>query len=1182
MKNIILTFIVTVVFATSLFSQGREGTIWYFGTYAGVDFNSGSPVALLDGQLQTQEGCATICDPNGNLLFYTDGSDVWNSLHVFMMNGQGLMGSSSSTQSAVIIPKPLNPNIYYIFTVDDNIGTDGLRYSTVNMNLAGGYGSVVSLNNMLFTPACEKITGVSHANGMDIWVITHQWSTMNFMTYLVTSNGVQSTTPVISSIGTLPSGNSANTRGYLKASPDGAKIALGIEGMDLYELYDFNNITGQLTNVMVLFPPASIGSFQDAYGVEFSSDGTKLYGSRRWGNPIFQWDLMAGSPALINASCTEVGNMSGGDGGALQLAYDGKIYVTRDDQMYLGVINFPNSLGTACNYVNNGFYLQGRHGDEGLPTFVASFFNVAEFDYQNTCIGDVTMFNITNTTLLDSAYWYFSDIPSGAANTSTLWTPGHIFTYPGDYDVYLITYRSGWPDTALQTITINPLPTIDLGNDTTICYGANVVLDAGNTGANYLWSTGATNQTINVSPNATSYYSVNVEEFGCENQDTILVNVYQVLADFTLSDLVCFNDDVTVTYVGNASPSATYDWNFYGANIVSGFNAGPYSVNWTNPGSYSVTLSITQDNCIIPAYTLQTYNPADLLTTVVGTDVLCHDGNDGAANLTVSGGTGNYTFSWSSGHNTEDVAGMAAGTYTVTITYDSVCTTTNSVVINEPPTSVEGNISIIGLLCHGDTDGSADLDVSGGIPPYTYSWNYNGETTQDIDNIGVGAYFVTINDNHACEYIASVVVNEPDSMSIISTPNFTMCLGETFIIGAQVIGGTSPYSYIWNDGAFPGDSIEVSPTEETIYEVYVVDDNACESPSSEVKISLFPKIDSYQYTSVDSICPGDSTAIYFEVEGGNGGPYSTYLDIGYEIKSPYIVTPEVTTTFTILSRDNCGSPVGISFITIVVMQVPGSDFDSDIKEGCQPLEVNFIDYSPNEGQTYVWYFGDNDDFGYSVAKNPFHFYENFGTYDVQLTVTSKFGCTETFRRNEMITVFEIPEARFSVDKERTSIIRPNIFFQNLTENIMYANWDFRDGNFSEEIDIEHSFTDTGRFEVQLIASTSDLCKDTIYMDVYIDDEFTFYAPTAFNLNSDLPGNKVFMPIGIGIDPDNFHMIIYDRWGEKIFETFNHNHPWDGKVKGGNVAPEGTYSWIVRYIDMRGIKQTEKGSVVLIR
>jgi len=84
MKNIILTFIVTVVFATSLFSQGREGTIWYFGTYAGVDFNSGSPVALLDGQLQTQEGCATICDPNGNLLFYTDGSVMFGTRYMYL------------------------------------------------------------------------------------------------------------------------------------------------------------------------------------------------------------------------------------------------------------------------------------------------------------------------------------------------------------------------------------------------------------------------------------------------------------------------------------------------------------------------------------------------------------------------------------------------------------------------------------------------------------------------------------------------------------------------------------------------------------------------------------------------------------------------------------------------------------------------------------------------------------------------------------------------------------------------------------------------------------------------------------------------------------------------------------------------------------------------------------------
>jgi hypothetical protein len=103
----------------------KEGNVWYFGENAGLDFNSGSPVALTDGMLNTDEGCASICDANGSLLFYTDGMTVYNRNHGIMPNGTGLLGHSSSTQSAIIVKKPMSNNLYYIFTVDYIGNTNG-------------------------------------------------------------------------------------------------------------------------------------------------------------------------------------------------------------------------------------------------------------------------------------------------------------------------------------------------------------------------------------------------------------------------------------------------------------------------------------------------------------------------------------------------------------------------------------------------------------------------------------------------------------------------------------------------------------------------------------------------------------------------------------------------------------------------------------------------------------------------------------------------------------------------------------------------------------------------------------------------------------------------------------------------------------------------------------------------
>lgn len=133
-KSIVLLLLLVISFC---FAQ-NEANIWYFGNKAGMDFNNGSPVALTDGQMNTNEGCATISNAAGQLLFYTDGTTVWDRNHQPMPNGTGLLGDFSSTQSAIIIPKPNSSTIYYVFTCTDYANTNGIKYSEVDMSLNGG------------------------------------------------------------------------------------------------------------------------------------------------------------------------------------------------------------------------------------------------------------------------------------------------------------------------------------------------------------------------------------------------------------------------------------------------------------------------------------------------------------------------------------------------------------------------------------------------------------------------------------------------------------------------------------------------------------------------------------------------------------------------------------------------------------------------------------------------------------------------------------------------------------------------------------------------------------------------------------------------------------------------------------------------------------------------------------
>ena len=181
MVRYLLIGLMTLTISTPLWSQ-KQASVWYFGHHAGLDFRSGEPVALTDGALNTNEGSASICDEAGNLLFYTDGVTVWNREHHVMPNGRNLWGHSTTTQT-LIVPKPGVDPIYYIFTASPQhdyvfgAGTDsvGFHYTVVDMRMASGLGDVTVKNILLFRNTTEKVTAVHHANGMDIWVVAHEW-----------------------------------------------------------------------------------------------------------------------------------------------------------------------------------------------------------------------------------------------------------------------------------------------------------------------------------------------------------------------------------------------------------------------------------------------------------------------------------------------------------------------------------------------------------------------------------------------------------------------------------------------------------------------------------------------------------------------------------------------------------------------------------------------------------------------------------------------------------------------------------------------------------------------------------------------------------------------------------------------------------------------------------------------
>ncbi|MDI6032813.1 T9SS type B sorting domain-containing protein [Flavobacterium sp. LB2P84] len=479
----------------------KEAAIWYFGNKAGLDFNSGSPVALTDGKLVTKEGCTSISDKNGNLLFYTDGRVVYNKNHQIMPNGSGLLGHNSSTQSAIIVPKPNNPYIYYIFTVDqplpvnadDNPLNDrdppnnGLNYSQVDIRLNNGLGDIVNTESnvhlVTYNPndseeakykCSEKITAVQHGDGVSFWVITHFIN--NFYAFKISTQGVnKNPVKTMTNLKILLGGYLPNAIGYLKASPNGKKIVIannasrrtnenGPKGNPIRNtgnvlLYDFDSSTGKTSNEITLL------SNSNPYGVEFSSKTKKLYVTANQfnadGETILESSLIQYNLKSTNIPISKtIIDTSPLIAGALQLAIDEKIYragyVTTDNlRNKLSVINNPELDGTSCNYIPNAVNLKTGSSEQGLPPFITSLFLYA-FSYEFNCLGDATHFYSNSVEKIDSVLWDFGD-----GFTSTAIDAYHTYAQAGDYKVTLIKTVNGEDREPLEkTITIYDAPKI--------------------------------------------------------------------------------------------------------------------------------------------------------------------------------------------------------------------------------------------------------------------------------------------------------------------------------------------------------------------------------------------------------------------------------------------------------------------------------------------------------------------------------------------------------------------------------------------------------------------------------------------------------------------------------------------------------------------------------------------------
>jgi len=581
-----LLLYITLTLLLHFTANAQQENIWAFGNYAGIDFNSGSPVAITTAIQGFGEGSASVCDDKGKLLFYTDGSIVWDRLGNVMPNGDTLITdpriraiadtmfitpTASTSQGALIVPMPDSPGKYYVFSQTSfEFGALAYRlyYSVVDMSLNSGLGDVVAGRRAILLDSnnTEKLTAVV-GDHCDVWVLTCN-TTGSLKAFEITSSGLNKM-PVTSAIGFL------SPVGIIKVSPNRKKLVACGYGSGYAVLYDFDPAAGTATKNMNL-------SIVSSYGASFSPDNSKIYLTNI--DSIYQFDLSSGVPSAILASKKTLGEAYG----QTKLAPDGKIYFTVFGTNALGVIPNPDLPAPGCGYVNNAIMLDSGTGASlGLPNVIAVFKRDTVYSSRkvNLCFSDSTVL------VADNVGWDYA-WEDGTKSTK------HTVYNSGKYWVSYTTAPCVHHTDTFNLVFASKIPLLSSFNG---CKDANnayawVQPFPGDTGVyTYTWLDAANkilqthivkNEGDTLFGTVVGTYSVHILHNGCDTTMPIIIYPPKYIASFIADTVACINNPISFK---NTSLGFTdYFWDF-GDGSTSSLSAPTHI--YLQQGRYEVVLT---------------------------------------------------------------------------------------------------------------------------------------------------------------------------------------------------------------------------------------------------------------------------------------------------------------------------------------------------------------------------------------------------------------------------------------------------------------------------------------------------------------------------------------------------------------------------------------------------------------
>lgn len=748
----------------------------------------------------------------------------------------------------------------------------------------------------------------------------------------------------------------------------------------------------------------------------------------------------------------------------------------------------------------------------------------------------------------------------------------------GTYN-YIVTDGNGCTDTTQSIINPGPPPFTLTATATTInCYGgtASVNLNAAG-GAGILTYSG--DDTLNLAAGTYNYTVTDTNGCTATATATVAPGPAAFVLTATPSQISCFGGTGTVnlTLVGGLG------------NVVI---TGDDTVNLV-AGTYNYTAT-DSTGCTATAQAVIAPAPDSLTISITTAQISCFGNSDGSAAAVVVGGTSPYQYSWQTGATSLSISGLAAGTYSVGITDDRGCVIVDSTIISEPSELLLSNGAVVASTC-GLNNGSATVNASGGTGSYSYSWMPYGGTSAMADSLLADDYTVTVTDSNGCSKQTMFTINST-SFLIADFGATEGCLNSptAFSDSSVASPGSTITSWEWDFGdSSPLDTVNNTShiySGSGSYNVTLTVNSSAGCSSAITLPVLVFSLPTVNFLST-TVCLNSAT-VFSDLSTVSGDTLIAWLwDFGDMSSASaqqnpmhtYNLSGDFTATLIATSGNGCiDSATGV----VTVYANPVVLFTVDDSSGCVVHCPSFTDLTNPTGTTvtaWQWDYGDGSPFGNNASGE--HCYTGNGVFSVSLTVTTAQGCSSTGTQNNMITVYQLPQAEFDFSPSSpTTLIAADIDFYNQSTGSLAWDWDFGDMNDttgSVEQHPEHIYTDTGSYCIRLIAMNNFQCADTVIHCLRIEPEFTFFIPNAFT-PFDSPGDNDGFS-GYGTNIKEYEMWIFDRWGDMIFHTTDLEMRWNGKANNGKeMAQRDVYVYLVKLVDFRGADHQYRGTVTLVR